>query len=463
MSRSRRSRCSACSRSRSCVPHRVPHAVTPADVAVAADGTRIATQQQPDGGFEVAAFPGFETRDAPLAIAEHAQTGSSWSTSEALAAPAVLEFGMRGPTPLDALDAYAAEIAANAARRRGAAAKTIVLSAGRSGSNRPRSTRPVTATRSTSPPRSTTTATSSCSPTCSGACSPASHSAVTRPPTPRQWCARRSRPTAAGASPATPPRQGLRRRHHRPRRPGADRYATGDDPAVVAALRLAAQQQAPDGGWLDFGTESNPSTAPSSCSVSRPPASTSRRPAGATRSHRSSPAPRTPTRSHGPDRNSSPTATSRARTTPSVEHAHHVAVGARTAARVAPGGDRDASNVCGHATAVRRRRRRRPSPPSHRGSRDDPACGAPSPSSSRWSQSATAGAGLAKVETPVAHATATAVVVVDTGSSVRWWWSTSAAAAPAASRRCAGRGGRDGQLRRRRRGGVPDRRCRQPA
>ena len=39
------------------------------------------TQQQPDGGFEVAGFPGFETPDAVLAIAEQAQTGDTWSTA----------------------------------------------------------------------------------------------------------------------------------------------------------------------------------------------------------------------------------------------------------------------------------------------------------------------------------------------------------------------------------------------
>jgi hypothetical protein len=87
--------------------------------------TWLKTQQQPDGGFEVSGFPGFETRDASLAIAEQAQTGSTWSTTEAHDALAALPFGGSGPTPLNALDAYAATITTA-----GAAAKTIVLSAG---------------------------------------------------------------------------------------------------------------------------------------------------------------------------------------------------------------------------------------------------------------------------------------------------------------------------------------------
>ena len=64
-----------------------PASKSTADAAVA----WLETQQQPDGGFEVAQFPGFETRDAALAIAEDAQTGSTWSTSEALASPSILE------------------------------------------------------------------------------------------------------------------------------------------------------------------------------------------------------------------------------------------------------------------------------------------------------------------------------------------------------------------------------------
>ena len=93
---------------------------TTADAAV----TWLKAQQLPDGGFELAAFPGFETRDAALAIAEDAQTGTAWSTSEALAAVAAVKYQGSGATPLDALDDYAATITTA-----GAAGKTIVLSA----------------------------------------------------------------------------------------------------------------------------------------------------------------------------------------------------------------------------------------------------------------------------------------------------------------------------------------------
>ena len=91
-----------------------------ADAAVA----WLKTQQQPDGGFELAIFPGFETRDASLAIAEHAQTGTTWSTTEALDAVGALHFGgtPAGATPLDALDAFGATVTTA-----GAAAKTIVF------------------------------------------------------------------------------------------------------------------------------------------------------------------------------------------------------------------------------------------------------------------------------------------------------------------------------------------------
>lgn len=95
-----------------------PASKTTADAAVG----WIETQQQPNGGFELAAFPGFETRDATLAIAEDAQTGSTWSTSEALAAVQALPAGGSGPTPLDYLEQDTAVIGAG-----GSAAKTIVL------------------------------------------------------------------------------------------------------------------------------------------------------------------------------------------------------------------------------------------------------------------------------------------------------------------------------------------------
>src|SRR5882672_3430027 len=103
---------------------------SPASASTTANVTKavawLKTQQQADGGFEVAGFPGFETRDAALALAEQAQTGLAWSTTQARAALAGLHAGgPAGPTPLHALDAYAASVTTA-----GAAAKTIVLSAG---------------------------------------------------------------------------------------------------------------------------------------------------------------------------------------------------------------------------------------------------------------------------------------------------------------------------------------------
>ncbi|MBM3676228.1 MAG: terpene cyclase/mutase family protein, partial [Actinobacteria bacterium] len=83
----------------------------------------LATQQQPDGGFEVSGFGGYETPDAVLALAEAAQTGSTWSAAEARTGVAALSNGT-GLDALDALDAFAAS-GLNA----GQAAKLIVLDA----------------------------------------------------------------------------------------------------------------------------------------------------------------------------------------------------------------------------------------------------------------------------------------------------------------------------------------------
>jgi len=66
----------------------------------------LLTQQQDDGGFEVAQFDGFETPDAILAIAAHAQTTGTWSTAEAHAAVDAVAFGGTGPTALDWLDTW---------------------------------------------------------------------------------------------------------------------------------------------------------------------------------------------------------------------------------------------------------------------------------------------------------------------------------------------------------------------
>src|SRR5581483_2390324 len=87
----------------------VAGAADPASTAAAGNAVGwLKTQQQSDGGFELAGFPGFETPDAILAIAENAQTGSTWSTAQALAAvQAVHVGGGSGLTPLDAIDAFA--------------------------------------------------------------------------------------------------------------------------------------------------------------------------------------------------------------------------------------------------------------------------------------------------------------------------------------------------------------------
>ncbi len=83
----------------------------------------LKTQQQPDGGFEVAQFAGFETRDVVLAIAEQAQTGTTWSSAQALAAVRALKAGGSGPTPLDYLEGLMAASTTDP----GVAAKTVVL------------------------------------------------------------------------------------------------------------------------------------------------------------------------------------------------------------------------------------------------------------------------------------------------------------------------------------------------
>lgn len=84
----------------------------------------LVSKQQPDGGFEVAQFPPFETPDAILAIAENAQTTSTWSESAALAAVTSHDVNGAEPggTPLDWADDYLAE-----PPTAGIAAKFIVL------------------------------------------------------------------------------------------------------------------------------------------------------------------------------------------------------------------------------------------------------------------------------------------------------------------------------------------------
>ncbi|MCB1017380.1 MAG: S-layer homology domain-containing protein [Acidimicrobiales bacterium] len=101
---------------------------------VAADATTdaatawLAARQEPDGGFEVADFAPFETPDVILAIAAGAQSGTPWSTGEALAAVQALDANgaAAGGTPLDWADEY---LTANPPTA-GIAAKFIVLVAG---------------------------------------------------------------------------------------------------------------------------------------------------------------------------------------------------------------------------------------------------------------------------------------------------------------------------------------------
>lgn len=94
---------------------------SPADQpTVAAAAAWLKTQQQPDGGFEVAGFPGFETPDAVLALAEAAHAVPGWDATTARAAVAAVTVG--GLDAFDALDAYAA-----GALDTGQAAKLIML------------------------------------------------------------------------------------------------------------------------------------------------------------------------------------------------------------------------------------------------------------------------------------------------------------------------------------------------
>ena len=101
-----------------------PAPAAAAEVAAPFDVARAAgfleSQQQPDGGFETAGFPGFETPDAALALAEAAQTGAAWDTARARAA--VLAVTRDGKTALDYLDDLA-ETTTSA----GQAAKLVVL------------------------------------------------------------------------------------------------------------------------------------------------------------------------------------------------------------------------------------------------------------------------------------------------------------------------------------------------
>ena len=75
----------------------------PAHADAASGAAWLSTQQQADGGFEVAGFAGFETADATLAIAEAAQTGAGWDAAAARSAVAAVTTDA-GRTPYEALD-----------------------------------------------------------------------------------------------------------------------------------------------------------------------------------------------------------------------------------------------------------------------------------------------------------------------------------------------------------------------
>lgn len=120
--------------------------ISSADRTVAANGAAyLASQQQADGGFEVAGFPGFETPDAIAAIAANANIDSlaigifvcpagqkclapaetvarAWDSAAARAAVAALRTSA-GLTPLVAVDDFAESATLTA----GQAAKLIVL------------------------------------------------------------------------------------------------------------------------------------------------------------------------------------------------------------------------------------------------------------------------------------------------------------------------------------------------
>ncbi len=82
--------------------------------------TWLRTQQRSDGGFEVAGYPGFETPDAILAIAENAQQQAAWRADQAR--KAVMATVSHGHNPLHAIDDLV-----DAGVTAGQAAKIVVL------------------------------------------------------------------------------------------------------------------------------------------------------------------------------------------------------------------------------------------------------------------------------------------------------------------------------------------------
>ena len=79
-------------------PEPTPRSTPPVDAAM----SWLETQQEADGGFEVANFPGFETADAVLALAAAGQPDPGWDEADALSAVQAVSNG--GKTGLDALD-----------------------------------------------------------------------------------------------------------------------------------------------------------------------------------------------------------------------------------------------------------------------------------------------------------------------------------------------------------------------
>ncbi len=74
-----------------------PEVFDPADAITYLDSVQL-----PDGGFELAEFPGYETSDVVLALSAAAQDGSAWDT--AAAAAAVRSISRDGNDALDAID-----------------------------------------------------------------------------------------------------------------------------------------------------------------------------------------------------------------------------------------------------------------------------------------------------------------------------------------------------------------------
>jgi len=102
-------------------------AATPADPAVTSARNWLVSQQEADGGFELANSPGFETPDAVLALASSFQTGPTLDRAGALASIQALDH-TSGLDPLDALDDLVDNEAAPASDAAAArAAKIIVL------------------------------------------------------------------------------------------------------------------------------------------------------------------------------------------------------------------------------------------------------------------------------------------------------------------------------------------------